>query len=83
MTKDQQAYLMRLVRMDIRKQRKNLARMRIRPGQSEEEYGSVLSRFTGNLRFAEEAYRSLGGDPDSITTVTGSLHSAKEREKNT
>lgn len=70
MTDDQRRYLMRLVRMDIRKQRKNLSRMGKRPEQTWEEFHEVFLRFGGNLRFAEEAYRTLGGDPDNITNVT-------------
>lgn len=67
---DQRNYLMSLIRMDIRKKKRNLDKCLPRPGQSEQEYTEVLSRFMGNLRFAEEAYRALGGDPDSITNVT-------------
>lgn len=71
MTKDQQAYLRELVEADVRRQREAISKLRLRHGQDYSDFEQVFYRYAFNLRFAEEAYRMLGGDPDKITDKAG------------
>lgn len=71
LTSDQAHYLRGLVRMDIRRQLRKIARFAPMPGQSAAEAALVLEHFTERLGHMRAAYRALGGDPDQMAPRGG------------
>jgi hypothetical protein len=59
MTKEARNYLRSLVRQDIRKKERNLAKFTPMPGQSAEEAAEVREKFERDLAFRREVYESL------------------------
>lgn len=71
LTNDQAHYLRGLVRMEIRRQLRKIARFAPVPGQSGAEAALVLDHFTERLEHMRDTYRALGGDPDQMAPRGG------------
>jgi hypothetical protein len=71
LNEDQLGYLRSLVRMDLRKQFRAIARFEVRPGQDLDEAAAVLAGFRSGFAFRKAAYQALGGDPERMTPETG------------
>jgi hypothetical protein len=62
----QQAYLLGKIRQDVRTRRRYLARPVLRPELSENDVRAMIRRRRAELRFRENLYALLGGDPGDL-----------------